>query len=62
MTAPEHTRPDKDRRPRSGCPIRLSVERRLQRRGYAAPKRVSCEFQWESGVSSKLLTITINKT
>ena len=50
MTAPEYAKPDSDRPPLGGCAIRSSVERRLQRSGYAALSRVSCEFQRESGV------------
>ena len=50
MTAPEFARPDGDRPPFGGCAIRSSVEHRLQRSGYAALGRVSCEFQRESGV------------
>jgi osmotically-inducible protein OsmY len=50
MTAPEYAKPDSDRPPLAGCAISSSVERRLQRSGYAALSRVSCEFQRESGV------------
>jgi hypothetical protein len=50
MTRPALPRSDPDRLAADGCRIRLSVERRFQRSGYAALSRVCCEFQRENGV------------
>jgi len=50
MSAPDQSSSALDRPVPNGCSVRSSVERRLQRSGYTALSRVSCEFQKESGV------------
>jgi osmotically-inducible protein OsmY len=50
MTTPDLARTDPDRLAPGGCRIRLSVEHRLQRSGYAALNTVCVEFQGESGI------------
>jgi osmotically-inducible protein OsmY len=49
MTTPEIAGSLPDRLAAGGCRIRLSVEDRLQRSGYAALSMISCEFQGDSG-------------
>jgi len=50
MTVPDRSRSDANRPAPGGCPILLSVERRLWGSAYTALRRVCCEFQRESGV------------
>jgi hypothetical protein len=50
MTTPDLARTDPDCLTPGGCRIRLSVEHRLQRSGYAALSMVCVEFHGESGI------------
>jgi hypothetical protein len=50
MTPSDPSGSDPERPVAGGCRIRLLVESRFQRSGYAALSRVCCEFQSEAGV------------
>ena len=50
MTAPDHFSYDTYCPAPVGCPVLLSVERRLRGSAYSAFRRVCYEFQRESGV------------
>jgi osmotically-inducible protein OsmY len=49
MTTPKFATLDPDGGAPCGCRIRMSVEQRLERSGYAALSLVCCEYQGESG-------------
>jgi osmotically-inducible protein OsmY len=50
MTTPDLANTDPDSVGQGVRTIRLSVEHRLQRSGYAALNKVCCEFHGESGI------------